>query len=42
VWVHYSDRYYAAFVNDLHRNNVEAVFHGPGPVTDAPVRSGVP
>jgi catechol 2,3-dioxygenase-like lactoylglutathione lyase family enzyme len=42
VWVHYSDRYYAAFVNDLHRNNVEAIWHAPEPVTDAPVREGVP
>jgi catechol 2,3-dioxygenase-like lactoylglutathione lyase family enzyme len=42
VWVHYSDGYYAAFVNDLQGNNVEAVFHSPGPITDAPVRAGVP
>ena len=42
VWVHYSDRYYAAFVNDLHGNNVEAVIHSAGPITDAPVRAGVP
>ena len=42
VWVHYSDRYYAAFVNDLHGNNVEAVWHAAEPVADAPIREGVP
>ena len=42
VWTQYSDRYYAAFVNDLHGNNVEAVWHAPEPVTDAPLRRGVP
>ena len=42
VWTQYSDRYYAAFVNDLHMNNVEAVFHSPEPITDAPQRHGVP
>ena len=42
VWARYSDRYYAAFVNDLHRNNVEAVWHAPAPVEDAPVRDDVP
>ena len=42
VWTQYSDQYYAAFVNDLHGNNVEAVWHAPTPVTDAPRRSGVP
>jgi catechol 2,3-dioxygenase-like lactoylglutathione lyase family enzyme len=42
VWTQYSDRYYAAFVNDLHGNNVEAVWHAPEPVVDAPRRSGVP
>jgi catechol 2,3-dioxygenase-like lactoylglutathione lyase family enzyme len=42
VWIRYSDRYYAAFVNDLHGNNVEAVFHSPVPITDAPQRPGVP
>jgi catechol 2,3-dioxygenase-like lactoylglutathione lyase family enzyme len=42
VWIQYSDRYYAAFVNDLHGNNVEAVFHSPVPITDAPQRPGVP
>jgi predicted lactoylglutathione lyase len=42
VWTQYSDRYYAAFVNDLHGNNVEAVWHAPEPVGDAPRRSGVP
>lgn len=41
VWVQYSDRYYAAFLNDLHGNNVEAVFHSPEPV-DGPIRRGVP
>jgi len=34
--------YYAAFVNDLHQNNVEAVWHAPDPVIDAPHRPGVP
>jgi catechol 2,3-dioxygenase-like lactoylglutathione lyase family enzyme len=38
VWTQYSDRYYAAFVNDLHQNNVEAVWHAPEPVVDAPRR----
>jgi len=42
VWTQYSDRYYAAFVNDLHGNNVEAVWHAPERVADAPLRSGVP
>lgn len=42
VWAQYSDRYYAAFVNDLHENNVEAVWHAPEPVTDAPRRLFVP
>ena len=42
VWMQYSERYYAAFVNDLHGNNVEAVWHAPEPVTEAPRRSGVP
>ena len=42
VWVQYSDRYYGAFVNDLHGNNVEAVFHSPEPIIDAPKRFGVP
>jgi catechol 2,3-dioxygenase-like lactoylglutathione lyase family enzyme len=42
VWIQYSDRYYGAFVNDLHGNNVEAVFHSPVPITDAPRRPGVP
>lgn len=42
VWMQYSDRYYAAFVNDLHGNNVEAVWHAPEPVVDAPTRSDVP
>ena len=42
VWTQYSERYYAAFVNDLHRNNVEAVWHAPEPVQDAPRRAGVP
>ena len=42
VWPQYSDRYYAAFVNDLHGNNVEAVWHAPEPVRDAPRRGGVP
>ena len=42
VWTAYSERYYAAFVNDLHGNNVEAVFHSPEPITDAPVRTFIP
>jgi catechol 2,3-dioxygenase-like lactoylglutathione lyase family enzyme len=42
VWIQYSERYYGAFVNDLHGNNVEAVFHSPTPITDAPQRGGVP
>lgn len=42
VWTRYSERYYAAFVNDLHGNNVEAVWHAPDPVVDAPARPGVP
>jgi hypothetical protein len=42
VWIHYSDRYYAAFVNDHHANNLEAVWHAPEPVSDAPIREGVP
>ena len=42
VWTQYSERYYAAFVNDLHQNNVEAVWHAPEPIVDAPRRPGVP
>jgi hypothetical protein len=42
VWTQYSERYYAAFVNDLHQNNVEAVWHAPEPVVDASRRPGVP
>jgi len=42
VWTQYSERYYAAFVNDLYGNNVEAVWHASEPVTDAPRRPGVP
>ena len=42
MWTQYSDRYYAAFVTDLHGNNVEAAFHSPEPVVDAPRRTGVP
>ncbi len=42
VWTQYSERYYAAFVNDLHGNNVEAVWHAPEPVLHAPRRAGVP
>ena len=42
VWPQYSERYYAAFVSDLHGNNVEAAWHAPEPVTGAPRRSGVP
>jgi hypothetical protein len=42
VWTQYSERYYGAFVNDLHGNNVEAVWHAPEPVIDAPRREFVP
>ena len=42
VWTQYSKRYYAAFVNDLHKHNVEAVWHAPAAVDDAPRRPGVP
>jgi hypothetical protein len=42
VWTLYSEWYYAAFVNDLHQNKVEAVWHAPEPVVDAPRRPGVP
>jgi len=42
VWTQYSERYYAAFVDDLHGNNVEAVWHAPEPVKDAPTREGIP
>ena len=41
VWTQYSERYYGAFVNDLHQNNVEAVWHAPEPVVDAPRRPAV-
>ena len=34
-WGQYSDRYYAAYVYDLHGNNVEAVWHSPAPVEEA-------
>jgi class 3 adenylate cyclase len=37
-WVQYSDRYYAAYANDLHGNNIEAVWHAPVPVDDAVCR----
>jgi catechol 2,3-dioxygenase-like lactoylglutathione lyase family enzyme len=42
VWIQYSERYYAAYVSDLHGNNIEAVWHAPEPVADAPRRSGGP
>jgi catechol 2,3-dioxygenase-like lactoylglutathione lyase family enzyme len=42
VWTQYSERYYGAFVNDLHGNNVEAVFHSPDAITDAPIRTFIP
>jgi hypothetical protein len=29
-------------LNDLHGNNVEAVWHAPEPIVDAPRRPGVP
>ena len=38
VYVQYSECYYAAFVSDLHGNNVEAVWHAPEPVMGAPLR----
>lgn len=41
VYVQYSNRYYGAFLNDLHGNNVEAVFHSPEPI-EGPIREGVP
>jgi class 3 adenylate cyclase len=34
-WSQYSKTYYAAYVYDLHGNNVEAVWHAPAPVEDA-------
>jgi hypothetical protein len=37
-----TERYYAAFVNDLQQNNVGAVWHAPEPVIDAPRRPGFP
>jgi predicted lactoylglutathione lyase len=37
VYPQYSELYYAAFVNDLHGNNVEAVWHTPESVTDEPL-----
>ena len=42
IWTQYSDRYYAAFVNDLHGNDVDAVFHSPEPIADAPRWAGAP
>src|SRR6266496_3808469 len=42
VWTAYSDRYYGAFVNDLHGNNVEAVFHSSEAIVDAPRREFIP
>ena len=41
VWTQYSGRYYAAFVNDLHGDNVGGVAR-PEPVTDAPRQPGEP
>lgn len=38
VYPQYSNRYYAAFVNDLHGNNIEAVWHAAEPITHAPMR----
>jgi len=37
VWTKYSDRYYAALVDDL-----EAVWHAPEPNLHAPLRPGIP
>jgi class 3 adenylate cyclase len=34
-WRQYSTTYYAAYVCDLHDNNIEAVWHAPAPVEDA-------
>ena len=42
VWLQYSESYYAAFINDLDGNNIEAVWHAPEPVRDASRRPGVP
>jgi catechol 2,3-dioxygenase-like lactoylglutathione lyase family enzyme len=42
VWTQYSEQYYAAFVEDAHGNNVEAVWHAPDAVLDAPRHPGVP
>jgi catechol 2,3-dioxygenase-like lactoylglutathione lyase family enzyme len=41
VYPQYSERYYAAFVNDLHGNNIEAVWHAHEATTDAPRRGTV-
>jgi hypothetical protein len=42
IWTRYSERYHAAFVDDLHGNDVEAVWHAEEAVLDAPRRPGVP
>jgi hypothetical protein len=34
--------HYGAYVNDLHGNNVEAVWHAPEAVRGAPIHRGVP
>jgi catechol 2,3-dioxygenase-like lactoylglutathione lyase family enzyme len=34
--------HYGAYVDDLRGNNVEAVWHAPEAVRDAPIRRGVP
>jgi catechol 2,3-dioxygenase-like lactoylglutathione lyase family enzyme len=39
VYRQWSDRYYAAYVLDDEDNSLEAVFHSPEPITDAPERS---
>jgi hypothetical protein len=38
----YSGRNHGAFVNDLYGNKVDAVWHAPEAVGDAPIRRGVP
>jgi catechol 2,3-dioxygenase-like lactoylglutathione lyase family enzyme len=39
VYRQWSDRYYAAYVLDDEDNSLEAVFHSPEPITDAPERT---
>ena len=37
-WDQYSDRHYAAYISDLHGNNIEALWNAPEPVSEAPRR----